>query len=286
MMFPRAALGALLLSVMLAAAGGARAQYPEPRAPEPRADEQPEPIGSAYRLFEAARWPEAVEAFEAAARERAEPLPAEALLRWGIAAAEAGRPLAAYVRLSQFLARRPGGAEGEAATERVRRAREALLSEAARFSRLSAVIERQPDDGARGERSVVRVAARGGEVSLEGMSGFRVDSPEWRRAEEIPTPPYLELLRRLLDMPAALDELPHQAPEAGGAEPRRAVVLRLVVGEEDCRLEAFRGTPYRRLKDAADLVVEFAHKVRSLSDADARPAAVRPAPARPGKKRR
>jgi hypothetical protein len=279
MMCPRAVLGLLFLAMIVGVASPVGAQYPVPLVPE-----RPVAIEVAYRLFEAGHWPEAVEAFEVASREG--PLPAEALLRWGVAASEAGRPLTALLRLSQFLAGNPSGSDRDMATERIRRAREALLTEAPRFSRLSVMVERRPDEDSPGERHLVRVAARDGEVSLEAMSGFRLESPLWRRAEEIPTPPYLELLRRLLDTPATFGDVPVQALEPAESGPRRAVALRLVIGDEERRIEAVRGEPYRRLNDVVDRVVEFARTVRPLFDPGARPVAAPAPPPKPGKKRR
>ena len=87
----------------------------------------------------------------------------------GVAASEAGRPLAAYVRLGQYLASKPLGADREAAMERIGRARETLLLDAARFSRLVTTVERRSEPDSVPERYLVRVAARDGDVSLEGL---------------------------------------------------------------------------------------------------------------------
>ena len=68
----------------------------------------------------------------------------------------------------------------------------------------------------------MRVAARDGDVSLEGLSSLRVESPVsvetpmWRRAEEIPAAPYLDLLRRMLETPVLVDELPPPAVDPTG----------------------------------------------------------------------
>ena len=122
-----------------------------------------------------------------------------------------GRPLAAYVRLGQYLASRPLGADRESAIERVGRARATLLLDAARFSRLITTVERRSEPDSVPERSLVRVAARDGDVSLEGLSSLGAGSPMWRRAEEIPAAPYLDLLRRVLETPVLVDEFPRQS---------------------------------------------------------------------------
>jgi hypothetical protein len=275
----RAVLGLALIAIALAIASEARAQYPMPRVRE-----RPEAIDAAFRFFDQGRWPETVEAFELAAREASGALSAEALRRWGVAASEAGRPLAAYVRLGQYLASKPLGADREAAIERIGRVRETLLLDAARFSRLVTTVERRSEPDSVPERYLVRVAARDGDVSLEGLSGLRVESPMWRRAEEIPAAPYLDLLRRMLETPVLVDELPAPAVDPTEPAPRLSVVVRLVIGEEERRLEAVRGESYDRLREVADRVLEFARTVPRLPDFEAK-AAPAPPP-KPGKKRR
>jgi len=270
---PRALLAPVLVAVLLPAVHGAWAEPPEPRPPA---------LAAAFRLFDASRWTEAVEAFERVARARAAPLPPDALRRWGIAASEAGRPLAAYVRLRQYLAREPQAADGEALDDRAGRAREAVLAAAARFSRVFASTERRPDEASGGERHIVRIAARDDEVSVEGLSGLSVHAPLWRRAEEIPLAPYLDLVRRLLDASPVIEDPPGQSFDPNAAGPRRGVVLRLVIGEEERRVEALRGAPYDRLKEVADAVLEFARSVPAQPD----PEAKEPPPPAQEKKRR
>jgi len=282
----RAVLGLVLIAIALAIASEARAQYPMPRVRE-----RPEAIDAAFRFFEDGRWPEAIEAFELAVREAPGPLSAEALRRWGVAASEAGRPLAAHVRLGQYLASKPVGAEREAAIERIGRARETLLLDAARFSRLVITAERRSEPDSVPERYLVRVAARDGDVSLEGLSSpsvkspLSVNSPTWRRAEEIPAAPYLDLLRRMLEALILVDAPSLPAVDSTEPAPRSAVVVRLVIGEEERRLEAVRGESYDRLKEVADRVLEFARTVPRLPEFEAK-AAPAPAPPKPGKKRR
>jgi tetratricopeptide (TPR) repeat protein len=282
----RAVLGLVLIAIALAIASEARAQHPMPRVRE-----RPEAIDAAFRFFEDGRWPEAIEAFELAVREAPGPLSAEALRRWGVAASEAGRPLAAHVRLGQYLASKPVGAEREAAIERIGRARETLLLDAARFSRLVITAERRSEPDSVPERYLVRVAARDGDVSLEGLSSpsvkspLSVNSPTWRRAEEIPAAPYLDLLRRMLEALILVDAPSLPAVDSTEPAPRSAVVVRLVIGEEERRLEAVRGESYDRLKEVADRVLEFARTVPRLPEFEAK-AAPAPAPPKPGKKRR
>jgi hypothetical protein len=264
--------------MLLPAARGAWAERPEPRVRD-----RPESLDAVFRLFDAGRWEEAVGAFEGISRGGAGPLPADALRRWGIAASEAGRPLAAYFRLRQFLTREPRAADREALDGLAGRAQQALLAGAARFSRVLASAERRPDEQSPGERHVVRVAARDGEVSVEGLSGPRIEAPLWRRAEEVPLGPYLDLVRRLLDAPAVVDDVAAQPFDPNAAGPRRAVVIRLVIGEEERRLEALGGPPYDRLKEVVDVVIEFARSVPALPDPEPKEP---PVPPRKGKKPR
>jgi hypothetical protein len=183
------------------------------------------------------------------------------------------------------------GADREAAIERIGRARETLLQDAARFSRLVITAERRSEPDSVPERYLVRVAARDGDVSLEGLSSpsvkspLSVNSPTWRRAEEIPAAPYLDLLRRMLEALILVDAPSLPAVDSTEPAPRSAVVVRLVIGEEERRLEAVRGESYDRLKEVADRVLEFARTVPRLPEFEAK-AAPAPAPPKPGKKRR
>ncbi len=275
MMLPRAVLALALIALMLPAGDRAWAQYPTPRVREPQ-----ESLDAASRLFDAGRWEEAVAGFEADARDGVA-LPPAALRLWGIAASEADRPLAAYIRLRQYLATDREPTDRESLVERAGRARDALLAGAARFSRLLASAERQPGADYVGERQIVRVAAREGDVSIEGLIGVRLESPLWRRAEEIPLGPYLDLVRRLLDTSAVLGHFPAQAFDPNEAGPRRAAVLRLIIGDEERRLEALRGEPYDRLKETVELVVDFARRVPALPDPEPKAP-----PQKPGKRPR
>ncbi len=266
---------ALALGLPLDASG----QYPVPRVRDS--------LETPFRLFDAGQWQEAFDAFEAVARETPGPLPPEALKRWGIAAAEAGRPLAGYIRLRQYLLKRPERtADSDGVGERVKRLREVLLAEALKFSRIQMSVERRPDEASPGERHIVRVAMRDGDVSLEGLSGLSNNALVWRRAEEIPMAPYIGLVGRLLDAPAVIDDLPAQTFDPNAPGPRHAVVLRLVIGEEERRLEALSGEPYERLKQTAVTVLDFARAVPAMPEVEAKAPPPPPPPPKPPKKRK
>jgi tetratricopeptide (TPR) repeat protein len=232
------------------------------------------------RHAEAGQYEEALQAFEAAERD-APSWPASALRAWGLAASETGRPLLAYVRLRQYLARDPGTADRAAVEERVSRAQEALVTAASRFSRVVAWTERRPDVDSAGERHLARLAAREGEVSAEGLSGIRIDAPLWRRAEEIPIGPYLDLVRRLLELPAVVEDVPAQAFDPNAPGPRRAAVVRLVIGDEERKLEALRDEPYQRLAGVVARIMDFVRTVPAVpSEPPDTPPPAPPAPAR------
>jgi len=258
----RLACAVVLLAVIAlpaVAAGESSASDQNIDASDPSAD----PLDVASGYFSAGRWEEAMAAFESAARNHSS-LPARAFWQWGTAASEAGRPLAAYVRFRQCLALGGEAIDRESATAGAARAREALLAGGARFSRVFASLEQWPDGESPGERRLTRIAARDDHVSLEALIGPRIESPAWRRADEIRLAPYLDLIRQLLDGPIVTQEFPAQPLDPNAVGPRRAAVLRLVVGDEEWRAEALRGEPYERLADAVGVVVEFARRVPTL----------------------
>jgi hypothetical protein len=254
------ALGALLLL-----AAGAAAEVPEAGLRERQGA-----LEAAGRSFESGDFDRVLAELEAAAGATQAPLPMEAVRQWGIAAAESGWPLTAHLRLRQYLASRPDAVDRATLEARVVRAREALLARAPIASRGVATSERRPDWEREAERQVVRLAARNGNVTVEALQGARVQSPVWARAGELSLEAYLDLVRRLLDDPAVLVDVPAQRFDPNAPGPRRAVTLRLVIGTEERALEALRGESHARLENAAALVLEFAR---------AAPAA-RPAPAR------
>ncbi len=236
----------------------ARAEVPEPGERERQWD-----LARAYARFEAGRFEQALAGFEAAARPPAPALPAEALRRWGVAASEAGWPLAAYVRLSQYVAVEPEAVDRDAIARRIARAREALLETAARQSRIIVLAETRPSWDVPGERQVVRLVGRNGRVSVEALAGSRAASPSWERAGEIGGEAYMALVARLLDAPTWLEDWPRQEWDPNEPGPGGAVVLRLVVGEEEHVRQALRGEPYETLRGLAAMIMEFAVTVRA-----------------------
>ncbi len=255
----RLSLFLLLLAVSVLAAAPARAEMPEPGERERQWE-----LARAYARFDAGRFEQAMALFEAASREPASPLPPEALRRWGVAASETGWPLAAYVRLSQYVAAEPDAPASEVLTRRIARARGTLLDTAARQSRIIALSETRPSWDVAGDRQVVRLVGRNGRATVEALVGSRVTNPAWERAAEIGQEEYMALVARLLDTRAWLEEWPRQDMDPNDPGPRRVVILRLIVGEEEHVRHALRGAPYDTLRGLVDTVTEFARTAQAV----------------------
>jgi hypothetical protein len=231
-------------------------------APEAGGRERHWYLARATREFEAGRFEQALVSFEAAARLAEEPLPDEALRRWGIAASEAGWPLTAYVRLRQYLIAAPGAPGRDVLQTRIDKAQRTLLDTAAQQSRVIALTETRPSWEAPGERQVIRLVARQGRATVEALSGMRVMAPSWERAGEIDESAYVALVAKLLDAPAFLEEWQPQVLDPNEPGPRHSVVLRLVLGGEERVRQALRGEPYDRLHALAEIILDFSRTVR------------------------
>ena len=246
-----------LVALLIAAAAGAVCA----EAPEAGGRERHWYLVRATKEFEARRFGQALVSFEAAARLAEEPFPDDALRQWGIAASEAGWPLAAYVRLRQYQAAVPAAPDREALQARIVKARRTLLATAARQSRVIVLTETRPSWESPGERQIIRLVARRGRATVEALSGARVAAPTWERAGEIEESAYVALVSQLLDSPALLEEWPPQVLDPNESGPRRAVVLRLVLGEEERVRQALRGEPYESLAAVAQTIFEFSRTV-------------------------
>ena len=232
--------------------------------PDPGLREQQWSLAEANRSFEAGRFDQALAAFEAASRDAEAPLPADAVRRWGIAAAESGWHFTAYLRLRQFLDRSPPAPDRTALEGRVERALGSLLERAVKRSRVVVLAESRSSADLPAERHVLRLAARDGRVTLEGVGGGRVQSPVWEPAREVSVTAYLDLVRRLLDARAFRVDVPPQGLDPGAPGLRRAAALRLVIGDEERSLQALRGSAYADLAELVAVVFEFARGVAML----------------------
>ena len=255
---------AAVAGVLLIAVGSAAAPPASAEMPDPGLREQHWSLAEANRSFEAGRFDQALAAFEAASRDADLPLPDEAVRRWGIAAAESGWQLTAYLRLRQFLDRSPTAPDRSVLEGRVERALGGLLDRAVKRSRVVVFAESRSTADAPAERHVLRLAARDGRVTLEGVGGGRVQSPVWERAREVPVAAYLDLVRRLLEARTLRIDMPSQALDAGAPGLRRAAALRLVIGDEERSLQALRGSAYEDLAQLVAVVFEFARGVAML----------------------
>jgi hypothetical protein len=247
---------ALLTVVALAPPVPARAEIPEPGLRE-----QHWSLEAGSRHFQAGRFDQALGAFEAAAREGPAALPPAALRQWGIAASEAGWPLAAWIRLHQYLATPEAAAapagSNDGLAARVERARAALAAGAVRRSRVVAIADRR-DFEEPAERLVVRLVGRDGVATVEALGRVGRTGPAWERAGEIAIEVYRALVMRLLEAPAVIADHPVQVFDPNAPGPRRAVALRIVVGDEERGLQALRGAPYEAIQRLVALVTEFA----------------------------
>jgi hypothetical protein len=107
-----------------------------------------------------------------------------------------------------------------------------------------------------------RLVGQNGRATVEVLAGSRVTSPAWERAGEIGQEEYMALVARLLDATVWLEEWPRQELDPNDPRPRRAVVLRLVIGEEEHVRQALRGAPYETLRGLADMVIEFSRTAK------------------------
>ncbi len=244
--------------LILAGVGSGRAE-----APEAGGRERLWYLVRAVKEFEAGRFEQALVSFEAAARLSEEPLPDEVLRRWGISASEAGWPLAAYVRLRQYLIAVPGAAGRDVLQARIDRARRTLLELAPRQSRIIVLTETRPTLEAAGDRQVMRLVARQGRAMAEALSGTRVAVPAWERAGDIDEAAYVTLVGKVLDSPALLQDWPAQAADPSEPGPHRSVMIRLVVGEEERVRQALRGEPYESLQALAQMILDFPRTVQA-----------------------
>ena len=249
----------LTAALILAAVGSGRAEAPEAGGQR----ERHWYLVRASKEFEAGRFEQALVSFEAAARLSEEPLPDEALRRWGISASEAGWPLAAYVRLRQYLIAVPGAAGRDVLQARIDKARRTLLELAPRQSRIIVLTETRPSLESPGERQVMRLVARQGRAMAEALSGTRVAVPAWERAADIDEGAYVTLVGKVLDAPALLQDWPAQAVDPGVPGPHRSVMLRLVLGGEERVRQAMRGEPYESLQALAEMILDFPRTVQA-----------------------
>ncbi len=140
-------------------------------------------------------------------------------------------------------------------------ARDTLLATARRSSRLVILIERRRDYETAPAVQTARLVAREGRVTLQALAGPRPQSPDWERAGVVEADAYLAVLDRLLRDPALAGDWPAPRFDANAPGPRRAIVVRLAIGEDEREMQALAGAPYERLAALAGPLLEFCRSV-------------------------
>ena len=165
-----------------------------------------------------------------------------------------------YVRIRRVL----DAAHDEATRARLEQqaaaAHDALLATARRSSRLVILAERRSGYETPAVQTA-RLVAREGRVTLQALVGPRPQSPDWERAGVMETDAYLAMLERLLRDPALAGDWPAPRFDPNAPGPRRAVVVRLAIGEDEREMQALDGPPYERLAALAAALLEFCRSV-------------------------
>jgi hypothetical protein len=177
--------------------------------------------------------------------------------------AAAAQPVALddYIQMRRALHAAPDGAARASLERQAAAAHDTLLATARRSSRLVILIERRPDYETAPAVQTARLVAREGRVTLLALAGPRPQSPDWERAGVVETDAYLAVLDRLLRDPALAGDWPAPRFDANAPGPRRAIVVRLAIGEEEREMQALAGAPYEQLAALAGPLLEFCRSV-------------------------
>jgi hypothetical protein len=181
--------------------------------------------------------------------------------------AVAAQPVALPVALDDYLQMRRDldatrdDAARAALERRAGPALDALLAAARRSSRLVILTERRSGAETAPAVETARLVAREGRVTLQALAGPRPQSPDWERAGVVEANAYVALLDRLLRDPALAAEWPAPRFDPNAPGPRRAVVVRLAIGEDEREMQALDGAPYERLAALARALLEFCRSV-------------------------
>jgi len=153
------------------------------------------------------------------------------------------------------------GAAQAALEQQVAAGHDALLAAARRSSRLVILTERRSGFETAPALQTARLVAREGHVTLQALAGPRPQSPDWERAGVVETGAYLAVLDRLLRDPALSDDWPAPRFDPNAPGPRRAIVVRVAIGEDEREMQALDGAPYERLAALAGALLEFCRSV-------------------------
>jgi hypothetical protein len=167
-----------------------------------------------------------------------------------------------YVQMRRSLAAARDEDAGRAALERrAGLALDTLLAAARRDSRLLIMMEQRRDYDTAPAVRIARLVARDGRVTLQALAGPRPQSPHWERAGGVETAAYLAVLDRLLRDPALAGDWPPPRLDPNAPGPRRAIVVRLAIGDDEREMQALDGPPYERLAALAGALLEFCRSV-------------------------
>ena len=173
--------------------------------------------------------------------------------------AVAAQPVALddYVRMRRSLDAARDGAARAALERQAGLALDTLLAAARRDSRLLIMMEQRRGYDTAPSLQTGRLVARDGRVTLQALAGPRPQSPDRERAGVVETAAYLAVLDRLLRDPALAGDWPPPRFDPNAPGPRRAIVVRLAIGEGEREMQALDGPRYERLAALAGALLEF-----------------------------
>jgi hypothetical protein len=183
------------------------------------------------------------------------------LLLWPATVAAQPAALDDYLRIRRALAAAPTGADRASLERQADTAREGLLASARRDSRLLILAERRGGFETAPALETARLVARDGRVTLQALGGPRPQAPTWERAGTVEPAAYLGLLDRLLRDAALAGDWPAARLDPNAPGVRRAIVVRLIIGEGEREMQALDGPPFERLAGLAAAVLEFCRSV-------------------------
>jgi len=170
-------------------------------------------------------------------------------------------PLDDYLQLRRSIEAARDDAARAVLERQAGAAREALLAQARRSSRLVILAEHRGGYETAPARQTARLVAREGRVTLQALAGPRPQSPDWERAGVVEMGAYLGILDRLLRDPALAGDWPTPRFDANAPGPRRAIVVHLAIAEHEREMQALAGPPYERLAALAGALLEFCRSV-------------------------
>ncbi|HET9854267.1 MAG TPA: hypothetical protein VFR53_04350 [Methylomirabilota bacterium] len=183
------------------------------------------------------------------------------LLLFPLGAAAQPVTLDDYIRIRRFFEATRDETTRARLEHQAAAAHDTLLATARRSSRLMILSEQRSGYETAARLQTARLVAREGHVTLQALSGLRPQSPDWERAGVVETDAYLAMLAALLRDPALVGEWPTPRFDANAPGPRRAIVVRLTIGEGDREMQALAGPPYERLAALAGTLLEFCRTV-------------------------